>query len=128
MNVDKFHFQTTAHLLFLFLIFFLHHLLRKATMEEKLLNFLFLQKHPVSLDMFEELFFPASGSLKSSSKALDSGWTPPPPHQKSKVELLFFHCGFPNSIQLTPRGFPATAAPTGPRARRTEETITNTAR
>ena len=41
--------------------------------------------------MFEELFFSASGSLKSSSKALDLGWTPSPPSFSKNPESGCFY-------------------------------------
>ena len=64
--------------------------LREATRDKKQLDFGFLLNRldppPVSLDMFEELFFPASYQAgKSSSKSLDFGQAPPFSWKMSKL-------------------------------------------
>ena len=67
-------------------------------MDKKQLDFGFLLNRldpppPVSLDLFEELFSPASyqaGSLKSSSKNFGFGLDPPPFSKNPKSSCFFF--------------------------------------
>ena len=82
-------------------------LVREATRDKKQLDFGFLLNSlappppppPISLDMFEELFFPASYEAgKSSSKSLDFDQAPPFSWKMSKLDLekflIMFGFGF----------------------------------